>query len=364
MKPEHVTHVPSVTLINNHTPPTAIYRYATSIKRCLPGATTLLHAFPHRPPPELEIEGEVELGIHTGSLGVDGILNYLFWGSAFPRTRRKIRDPARLGLTHFASPDLPPIANPQRGVITVHDNPLVSLDTDLYNLPPRVKFIVRRNLRSYEKWAITITQSSYVARGLRSYGYRGRIEIVPPALHPSFRPTLESKLSLRRKLGLPEKKTLILSISTAAQRKNLDLVQKVMGLLPSSFQLVRVGPPLAGSLGFRNATDETLASIYGACDALLFPSLEEGFGVPVIEAFATGLPVVASNIDSISEVSGGAANLLDPKNPVAFAQGIREVVANPTEWVELGLRRGEDFRPERIGVRLAAAYARVDAGST
>jgi glycosyltransferase involved in cell wall biosynthesis len=65
----------------------------------------------------------------------------------------------------------------------------------------------------------------------------------------------------------------------------------------------------------------SLVALYSLCNAFIFPSLLEGFGWPVIEAQACGAPVIASNIEPMPEVSGGAALLFNPKNPLDFARG-------------------------------------------
>jgi glycosyltransferase involved in cell wall biosynthesis len=66
----------------------------------------------------------------------------------------------------------------------------------------------------------------------------------------------------------------------------------------------------------------TLVALYSACEAFVFPSFSEGFGWPVIEAQACGAPVIASNIQPMPEVSGGAALHLDPNKPEDFAEAL------------------------------------------
>ena len=80
--------------------------------------------------------------------------------------------------------------------------------------------------------------------------------------------------------------------------------------------------------------DEVRACLYARAEALVFPSLEEGFGLPVIEAFAAGLPVIASNVSALPEVAGGAAMLVDPLRPSEITEAIGRVLGSS------GLRAG------------------------
>ena len=76
--------------------------------------------------------------------------------------------------------------------------------------------------------------------------------------------------------------------------------------------------------------DEDLPALYSATDLFVFPSLYEGFGLPVLEAMACGAPVVTSNTSSLPEVAGGAALLVDPNSVDALARAMREVLDNKT----------------------------------
>jgi glycosyltransferase involved in cell wall biosynthesis len=90
----------------------------------------------------------------------------------------------------------------------------------------------------------------------------------------------------------------------------------------------RPAPPNLRILGF--VTDDDLAALYGRALCFAFPSLTEGFGLPVLEAMALGCPVVASNAASLPEVCGGAAPLADPKSPRDWLGHIGRLKANPS----------------------------------
>jgi glycosyltransferase involved in cell wall biosynthesis len=92
-----------------------------------------------------------------------------------------------------------------------------------------------------------------------------------------------------------------------------------------------------------------------AADLVVFPSEEEGFGAPVMEAMAAGTPVVASRIGALSEVIGDAGVLVE-RNPNAVAEAMTTVLADPMPWAERGRQRAMDFTLESSGSALAGAY--------
>jgi glycosyltransferase involved in cell wall biosynthesis len=115
-------------------------------------------------------------------------------------------------------------------------------------------------------------------------------------------------------------------------------------------------------LGF--VPDQTLAVLYRLAAVFVFPSLYEGFGLPPLEAMASGTPVVTSNVSSLPEVSGGAALLVDPYDVDAIASGIRMVLTDGCLRDELrqrGLARAREFSWERSVARIRAIYEEVAA---
>jgi glycosyltransferase involved in cell wall biosynthesis len=97
-------------------------------------------------------------------------------------------------------------------------------------------------------------------------------------------------------------------------------------------------------------TDEDLPALYNGADLFCFPSLYEGFGLPVLEAMACGTPVVTSNSTSLPEVAGEAALLVDPYDVEAIAEAMRRVLEEPelaAELRERGLKRAAEFTWER-----------------
>jgi glycosyltransferase involved in cell wall biosynthesis len=110
---------------------------------------------------------------------------------------------------------------------------------------------------------------------------------------------------------------------------------------------------------------ETLVALYRLADVFVFPSLYEGFGLPPLEAMASGTPVVTSNVSSLPEIVGDAALLIDPHEPEAIADAIRRVLTESDLRVSLSIRglvRAREFSWERSIRRVREIYAEVLAG--
>jgi glycosyltransferase involved in cell wall biosynthesis len=260
------------------------------------------------------------------------------------------------GFVHYLAEDIRPWVREGKVVVSVHGNPLATIESDeFYTFGTGYRTLVRSNLRAYARVRCTIVQSEYVRDGLVEYGYEGKQTVIPPAVDPIFGPA-EDRVALRRHLGLPPDRRILLSVSSGERRKNLSVLPKVLDQLGNDYLLVRVGPPVRGSVDFSRRSDREVAQLYAAADVLLFPTLEEGFGLPVIEAYASGLPVVASDIPVVREVSGGAALLVDPRDPPALARACREAMDQHDSQAEAGLRRVREFTLDRLAGRLAELY--------
>jgi glycosyltransferase involved in cell wall biosynthesis len=102
-----------------------------------------------------------------------------------------------------------------------------------------------------------------------------------------------------------------------------------------------------------------LAAWYARASVFAFPSLDEGFGIPVLEAMAAGVPVLTSNRSALPEVAGGAALLVDPENAPEMAAALDRLLVDPDLRLELaarGRRRASDFSWERAAAATWAVY--------
>jgi glycosyltransferase involved in cell wall biosynthesis len=109
-------------------------------------------------------------------------------------------------------------------------------------------------------------------------------------------------------------------------------------------------------------SDEAIREAYRNCDLLLFPSTYEGFGLPIIEAQATGRPVVTGNICSMPEIAGGGACLVDPFDVASIRDGVMRITQNPRyreRLVETGFLNIARFSPDNIARQYADIYQEI-----
>ena len=153
----------------------------------------------------------------------------------------------------------------------------------------------------------------------------------------------------------------VLSVGTLEPRKNLGRVQQAARALAVPLRVIGAegwgGVKVEGWAG--RVSDEELAALYRGARCLVYPSLYEGFGLPVLEAMASGTPVVTSRGGATEEVAGDAAVLVDPLDVDAIAAGITEALARGEELRAKGLERAADFSWDRVARETLAVYAGV-----
>ncbi|TAJ29788.1 MAG: glycosyltransferase family 1 protein [Nitrospirae bacterium] len=266
------------------------------------------------------------------------------------------------------------------GVVTVHD-----LWLDRYPqystkfLGQRASF--RRTKRTAWRARKVITVSEYSACDIESlYGLpRNRIVVIPNGVSDDFRPMgdEESLTGLRRRFALPTDR-FILFVGGADPRKNhatfLKACEKRLERL-AGYSLVLVGDvhhrfgdmkETARALGLERQVVCTgrlpivdIRLLYSHADLFVFPSIYEGFGMPVLEAMACGAPVITSNRTSLPEVAGDAAVLVNPEDAEELAEAIVRVLDTPSlraSLKEKGFERAKQFTWEQAARRTLALY--------
>ena len=153
----------------------------------------------------------------------------------------------------------------------------------------------------------------------------------------------------------------VLAVGTLEPRKNLELVQQAARALAVPLRVVGAegwgGVKVDGWVG--RVSDDELAALYRGARCPVYPSLYEGFGLPVLEAMSCGTPVVTSSGGATEEVADGAAVLVDPHDPAAIAAGIEDALARPDELRAKGLERATAFSWDCVARETRAVYERV-----
>ena len=263
-------------------------------------------------------------------------------------------------------------------IVTIHDLiPMQGLGA-LPSLRHRLLYrgLLRRALASA---TCVITPSWTVGRDLQAHWGVSpeRITVVPDAADSSFRPALQEQIAAaRRRLGLPER--YVLCVGTNRPHKNLSrLVEAWAGLADgrrNGCRLVIAGPedtryPEArrqaevldsGAVLFVGKVDEAdLAAVYSGAQLVVQPSLHEGFGLPVIEAMACGVPVACSRTPALDEVSGGAALQFNPTSVHEMSTAMDRLLNEEglhAQLIPRGLRRASEFSWARTAEMTLGAY--------
>jgi glycosyltransferase involved in cell wall biosynthesis len=190
--------------------------------------------------------------------------------------------------------------------------------------------------------------------------------IYPGVDHGLFKP--RNKGLSRQLLGLPEANRIILHVGTEEPRKNLPTLLNAVALVQRRYPdviLVRVGSPtnvtrdmiigqrMESHVIYLKPGPGLMPHVYNASDVLAFPSLQEGFGFPLLEAMASGCPIVASNRGPIVTTLYDTGILTPPLDTIRLANSILSVLENDELRADLtkrALERSEQFSWERCAV--------------
>jgi glycosyltransferase involved in cell wall biosynthesis len=154
----------------------------------------------------------------------------------------------------------------------------------------------------------------------------------------------------------------VLAVGTLEPRKNLDRLVEAVRRTGTELRIVGAkgwGGVAVGGNGVRwlgEVSDEELARLYRGAACVAYPSLYEGFGIPVLEAMACGAPVVTTRGTAMEEVADGAAVLVDSRDPAEIAAGIEQAFAKRDELVARGLERARSFRWDAVVAATVDVY--------
>jgi glycosyltransferase involved in cell wall biosynthesis len=355
--------------------PTGVGSYVFALAERLPGGAPKDHFFyfsasvkeryPHRAwPPNVTL---VDRRLPVQALNL--AWNRLGW----PSLDRLVGAP--LDLVHSPHPLIVP-GRKSRHVVTIHDlfflkHPELTQSEIRRDYVPLVRDHVRR-----ADGVICVSEHTASEARLLLDVPLEKIVVVHNGVDPAYRAPIspEEVDAILAKHRLP--RGALLFIGSDEKRKNLvNLAMAYMGLARRRAHvppLVLVGPgshwaqggaisgPQIFATGYLSTRD--IRGLMAASAALVMPSLEEGFGLPVAEAMAAGLPVVCSKGSGLQEVAGGAATLVSPLDAASIAKGIERLLDDPAladEQRRLGLEQSRFFDWDRAAQQTLEFYRRL-----
>ena len=250
---------------------------------------------------------------------------------------------------------------------------------------------VEKFLSRYTDEQICINQEDY--RWARRYFFAKNIDYIPGVgidLSSVIPVTQEKRSEKRLEFGIPEEKVILLSVGELIKRKNHETVIRALARLKNDNliyvicgqgELEEYLKKLVRDLGIEEQVlflgyREDVSEIYSAADVFVFPSYQEGLPRALLEAMASGLPALCSNIRGNSDLMGGGQKalgkgaslceggiLIDRADDVeAFAQGINCMLEAKDNWQDMGncnADRSRDFSLEEVGSRMKKIYEKL-----
>lgn len=285
----------------------------------------------------------------------------------------------------YHEPSLWPLAFEGPTVMTLHD--LTHLRYPETQPPARLREIERRLDHAVQQAQLILTDSQFIAdEAQRHFGVPAeRLRVAPLGVAARFHPrSPEAVDSVLKAHGL-EAGRYFLCVGTLEPRKNLSLALRAHARLPES---IRQAFPLfiVGMSGWQHAQlndelkkamasghvclagylpDEQVAHLLAGARALIFPSLYEGFGLPLLEAMASGIPIITTRCSAMPEVAGEAGNYCQPDDPQGMRDAMCRLIEDHSHWQvcrEAGLQQAALFSWERCAKITAHAYRQVLGG--
>lgn len=285
-----------------------------------------------------------------------------------------------------------PIRRPTPTVVTIHDViPLVFPEQHPVGIKGRANFFLQKLALKSVK--CIITDSGVSKKDIQKYLKieEGRIVVVPLAADPKFKIIRETDLVvIKRKYNLPE--NFLMFTGDANWTKNLPFLIDSFRKLIQIPEFKHVKLVLVGGVFLKNVEninhpeleslkklnkliyecqledkiirpgyvdDDALVALYNLATVYVQPSLYEGFGLPVLQAFACGAPVVSSNAGSLPEVGGSAAVYFDPTNSNQLVHLLTEVIQDKSlqhKLSKLGLKQAKKYSWEKVAKQTADIY--------
>ncbi len=306
------------------------------------------------------------------------LLSWVWKHAAFPAVDRFLD-----GADVYHFPDF--VARPVKHgkvIVTVHDLSFARWPETVE--PKNRAYLARSVPRSLERADAVVAVSDFTRREIEELfpTARGNVHVIHHGVRRIFQQPAQQPKE-EETAGERPFARYVLAVGSVEPRKEIGLLLDAMSMLREATALHDVGLVVAGPRGWLAdeievrlvaeqragrllrlgyVPDEALRRLYRGADALAFPTRYEGFGLPALEAMASGLPVVCSNAASLPEVVGDAAVLVSERSPDAFADSLARVLQDPALAADLrrrGLERAAQFTWERAARQTLDLYRAV-----
>ena len=207
-----------------------------------------------------------------------------------------------------------------------------------------------------------IVPTNAVKSDLTEHGFdEGKIRVVYEGVDPAMKPQPKAKVDkIKKKYAVPGKYLLAVGVN---KRKNTEaIIDAFKKINDKGLYLVIIGRQHSDVTGAPrviftgHVSDSDLGIFYSGAEALLYPSLYEGFGLPILDAFSCSTPVVTSNRGSMKEVAGDACVLVDPESVSSIVSGIKNAMKDRKTLVRKGKSRVKKFSWEKAARETLRVY--------
>lgn len=252
-----------------------------------------------------------------------------------------------------------------RFFLTVHDISFF-VEPSFFSLKERLWHALISPKKLFRQADILLPVSSYTAGELARMGFRDiNTEIIKPGVDENFFETSEEEVAAaKREYRLPQR--YVLTLAAKGKRKNLEgaITAFRQARLPADLHLVIAGEGTdkwrdGRIMGLGAVPEDGRRALYKGAEFFVYPSFYEGFGLPVLEAMASGTPVITSSVTSLSEVASDTAILIDPHN-VGELRAAMEILSSSAalrdKFIAKGILRASNFTWEKAARSLLAQF--------
>ncbi len=253
-----------------------------------------------------------------------------------------------------------------RGIVTIHDLIFLRHPEYYHTLDAKIyEWKFRQTLKEADQIIAISERTRQDIIELGGTQYADRIRVIYQSFSPHFSLLVSSdaKAEVRQRYQLPPR--FVLSVGTIERRKNLAVAVEAVDLLPQDIHLVAVGRqtdyvrelPHSDKLHLLSGVpDADLAVIYALAEAFVYPSRYEGFGIPIIEAIACGLPVVACTGSCLEEAGGPYSRYVGPDDAIGMAEALKMSLRG-AHGRQYAIRRSQEYIERFKGNDVAAQVA-------